>query len=106
MDREDHAAWAFRAMEQADEAGSVGGSPMTTQTLDEQRTGQADRLLRLLEYAAELGTYVPLPAIMALGIASYTRRISDLRQRGFRIECERERTDSGQLRTRYRLVRQ
>lgn len=48
--------------------------------------GQRVKILRLLqEYE---GQWVPLPLILKLRIASYTRRISELRRMGFTIENE------------------
>ena len=59
---------------------------------------QSQRILRLLEQRQ----WVSLPEILALGIASHTRRLSDLREGGYEIECES--TWKGRERhTRYRL---
>ena len=70
---------------------------------------QADRILRLLESQLDNpGSFnhewVPLPKILSLGIASHTRRVSDLRKQGHKIECRSQWVD-GQRRTAYRLVR-
>ena len=74
------------------------------------RNKQADRILTLLESCKHVAdkwgkeAWCDLPHILALGIASHTRRISDLRKRGHVIECRKEWVD-GQCRTKYRLVR-
>jgi hypothetical protein len=59
---------------------------------------QRGRILALLINARE----VPLPAILALGIAQYSARIHELRALGFRIENRRERVN-GALHTYFRL---
>jgi hypothetical protein len=75
--------------------------------MSDHRHTQAEMILRQLEIFAgsrtEADQWCPLPCIMALGIACYTRRISDLRKRGHVIECRKEYVD-GQMRTAYRLV--
>ena len=78
--------------------------------MDTHRT-QADRVLDVLanalfevpELYADYG-WVPLPQLMDLRIASLTRRISDLRKRGFNVECKTEWID-GVRHSKYRLVR-
>ena len=50
------------------------------------RTTQADRVLALLRSAE--GAWVPLPELLALGIAQYNARIFDLRRAGHDIECK------------------
>ena len=67
---------------------------------------QADRILALLQstfyaYNPDRFDWVPLPDILALGIASHTRRIFELRKEWI-IELRDERVD-GQRRTSYRL---
>lgn len=62
---------------------------------------QADRILALLEARQ----HVPLPMILSLGIASHTRRISDLRARGLDVRCTKEWVN-GQLHTAYKLHRE
>ena len=59
-------------------------SAQLTLQIQESKHDQSSRLLRLLE-SREV---VELPAIMALHIASHTRRISDLRKRGYDIRCD------------------
>ena len=56
-----------------------------------QRKTQAAALLRLLIDAH--GSWVPLPKILALGIAQYNARILELRRLGFVIENKTERID-------------
>ena len=70
---------------------------------------QTDRILELLQRAASSPLYNPegwvtLPQIMSLHIASHSRRISDLRERGIEIEIRKE-YEGRQLRTAYRLIR-
>jgi hypothetical protein len=64
------------------------------------RKTQADRLLRLLESKE----WVTLPEILDLRIACHTRRISELREQGHDIECEKTWVN-GVQHTRYRLRR-
>jgi hypothetical protein len=49
---------------------------------------QRDRVLTLLKSRAP--DWVPLPAILALGIAQYNARIYELRRLGYRIESKHE----------------
>ncbi|MCI0404133.1 MAG: hypothetical protein L0212_11535 [Acidobacteria bacterium] len=66
---------------------------------------QRERLLRLLE--DNCGAWVPLPRILALGIAQYSARIFELRRelepRGWRIENRTERV-GGVVHSWFRLV--
>jgi hypothetical protein len=62
---------------------------------------QRSEILRLLLDAR--GSWVPLPEILALGIAQYGARILELRRLGFTIENRTERL-SGQRRSWFRLV--
>lgn len=64
------------------------------------RKTQRGRILALLVKAR--GGWVPLPDILALGIAQYSARIHELRALGFRIENRKERVD-GVLHTYFRL---
>lgn len=77
---------------------------MSTQpsVIERTRETQCDRLLRLLKWAD--GQWVNLPHILNLGIASHTKIISLLREKGHVIDIDREQV-GGQLRTRYRLVK-
>ena len=61
---------------------------------------QCDRLLALLTSYGEFGC--PLPEILNLRIASFTRRMSDLRKLGWRIDCEKTCVD-GIYHSRYTL---
>jgi hypothetical protein len=63
---------------------------------------QADVLLEMFRKAREAGKAVELPEIMRAGIAQFTARIFELRERGFQIENEMERRD-GQMKSRYWL---
>src|SRR5260221_4277512 len=51
-------------------------------------TIQSEKILGLLRAAH--GAWVPLPEILALGIAQYNARIFDLRRQGFTIENRTE----------------
>jgi hypothetical protein len=62
---------------------------------------QRERLLALLELAEQ--SWVPLPRILSLQIACYTRRIHELRKEGWQIEIAEER-QGRQRRTKYRLT--
>lgn len=62
---------------------------------------QNKRILYLLREAG--GAWVPLPQILALGIAQYSSRILELRRLGFKIENRMERV-RGARRSWYRLV--
>ena len=65
------------------------------------RQSQAKRILDLL--LAEAPNEVSLATLMDLRIASITRRISDLRQQGYRIENRKQVVD-GVTHSWYRLV--
>jgi hypothetical protein len=62
---------------------------------------QRDRILRLLVDAR--GAWVPLPEILALGIAQYNARIFELRKRSLNIENRTETID-GLRHSWFRLV--
>jgi Helix-turn-helix domain len=66
-----------------------------------KRKGQRARLLALLDEAR--GGWVPLPEILALGIAQYNARIFELRRLGFSIENRTEEID-GVRHSWFRLV--
>lgn len=66
------------------------------------RATQADRILGLLRSKP----IVSLTEILDLRIASYTRRISELREQGYDIECIKERQSNGDLHTKYKLKEQ
>ena len=66
------------------------------------KANQCDRLLVLL--GRHEGHWVPLPMILALFIANYRARFSELRRKGHQIEL-RDEWVNGQRYTAYRLVR-
>lgn len=65
-------------------------------------TDQRGRILNLL--AGANGAWVPLPAILALGIAQYGARIHELRRLHFQIENRVIRGGDGVRRSWFRLV--
>ena len=66
-----------------------------------KRETQCNRLLNLLQSAN--GGWVSLPEILGLFLGSHSRRIYEIRQRGFKVEID-DRWVKGERRTRYRLV--
>ena len=64
---------------------------------------QADVLLGMLRAARAAGRALELPAIMQAGIAQHGARFNELREQGFEIVNEMERS-AGVVRSRYRLV--
>ncbi len=67
------------------------------------RHTQAAVLLQMLRDARANRTAVPLPSIMAAGIAQHGARLNELRSRGFVIENEIERAGNGRVHSRYWL---
>lgn len=67
------------------------------------RPTQADMLLTMLRDARARKLALELPAIMAVGIAQHGARIAELRERGFGIENQLERTMDGRVLSRYWL---
>lgn len=65
------------------------------------RETQRDRLLRY--FKERRGEWIPLPEILALGIAQYSARIFELRRDGFRIENRTEHRD-GRVLSWFRLA--
>lgn len=63
---------------------------------------QRDRILQLLEEAR--GSWVPLPAILSLGVAQYGARVHELRRLGHVIENRTEQHASGVRHSWFRLV--
>lgn len=80
-------------------------SKATARRIDafEKKLNQCDRLYALL--LAHRGDWVPLPEILALGIAQFGARILELRRRGFVIENRRENVGK-EVHSWYRLVAQ
>ncbi len=70
---------------------------MNTSHTSHSRPRQRDRLLALMKSRVNL--WVPLPDILALGIAQYNARIFELRRLGHRIKSKQEGS-----RSRFRLM--
>lgn len=64
---------------------------------------QADVLIGLLRAARNSRSPLELPAIMQAGIAQHGARFKEIRDRGFEIVNEMERTADGVVRSRYWL---
>ena len=67
-------------------------------------TTQCDKILELLKKKE----FVTLPEIMCMGIAWHTARISDLRSRGYNVQCIKEYVKVGkktELHTKYTLIK-
>jgi hypothetical protein len=64
---------------------------------------QADVLIGMLRAARDSGQPLELPAIMRAGIAQHGARFKELRNRGFEIDNEMERTGDGVVLSRYWL---
>lgn len=64
--------------------------------------GQCALILRLLCEAR--GAWVPLPLILALGVAQYNARVFELRRAGHPIENKTERDAAGRVLSWFRLI--
>ena len=64
---------------------------------------QTDVIAKLLRDRRAQGKALELPEILQTGIAQFTARIFELRQRGFVIENELRRTADGRAHSRYWL---
>jgi hypothetical protein len=64
---------------------------------------QAAVLLSLLRKTREAGKALTLPEILQTGIAQFTARIFELRERGFVIDNEMQRAEDGRVLSRYWL---
>ena len=71
-------------------------------TKEHVKPTQADVLLAMLREAWLNGKPVELPQVMQAGIAQYGARVAELRERGFVIDNEMERT-AGRVLSRYWL---
>ena len=67
------------------------------------RVTQADVLISMLRKADSENRALDLPEIMQSGIAQFTARIFELRERGFKIENELRRSPDGRVLSRYWL---
>lgn len=65
---------------------------------------QADVLVKLLRAARQNHCALELPEIMRAGIAQHGARLAELRQKGFRIENQMERSSEGVVLSRYWLT--
>jgi helix-turn-helix protein len=70
-----------------------------------RRRSQADVIVELLRQKRAQGKSLELPEIMAAGIAQHGARIRELRQRGFVVRNELERSPDGRVLSRYWLDR-
>lgn len=66
------------------------------------RKHQRQKILDLL--LAAHGGWIPLPAVLALGVAQYNARIFELLALGFRIENRTERDANGKVLSWFRLT--
>lgn len=64
---------------------------------------QADVLIEMLRAARARRESLQLPEIMKAGIAQHGARMKEIRDRGFRVENEMERTADGIVLSRYWL---
>lgn len=67
------------------------------------RVTQADVIAAMLRKAQSENRALDLPEIMQAGIAQFTARIFELRERGFVIENELRRSSDGRVLSRYWL---
>jgi hypothetical protein len=67
------------------------------------RLTQADVLIDMLRMARANGEPLQLPEIMKAGIAQHGARFKEIRDRGFQVENEMERTADGAVLSRYWL---
>jgi hypothetical protein len=65
---------------------------------------QADVLIEMLRAARVNGEPLQLPEIMRAGIAQHGARLKEIRDRGFKVENEMERTADGVVLSRYWLT--
>ena len=80
---------------------SLFTEPPPVRTGLEKRPTQCDRLLALLE--AHRGDWVPLPTVLALGIAQYNARVWELRRAGYAITNRKEMAEDGSVHSWFRL---
>jgi hypothetical protein len=65
---------------------------------------QGDVLIGMLRAARTNREPLELPAIMKAGIAQHGARLTEIRERGFRVENQMERTADGGVLSRYWLT--
>jgi hypothetical protein len=77
--------------------------PFTKERKRRQSPTQADVLIGMLRGARASRQPLELPAIMRAGIAQHGARFKEIRDRGFQVENEMERTVDGVVISRYWL---
>lgn len=81
------------------------GHPATpTQRKKHGKATQCELLAEKLRQARASGAAVELPDILRLGIAQHRARLAELRERGFLIRNEMERSSNGIVLSRYWLT--
>jgi hypothetical protein len=78
--------------------------PFTANRKRRQVPTQADVLIGMLRAARAKREPLQLPEIMKAGIAQHGARLKEIRDRGFRVENEMERTADGVVLSRYWLT--
>lgn len=78
--------------------------PFGTNARRRTQPTQADVLIEMLRAARARGESLQLPEIMKAGIAQHGARLKEIRDRGFRVENEMERTADGVVLSRYWLT--
>jgi len=77
--------------------------PFTARRKRGEQLTQTDVLIGMLRAARTKREPLQLPEIMKAGIAQHGARFKEIRDRGFRVENEMERSADGVVRSRYWL---
>lgn len=77
--------------------------PFTANRKRRAQLTQADVLVEMLRTARASGQPLHLPEIMRAGIAQHGARLKEIRDRGFQVDNEMERTPDGVVLSRYWL---
>ena len=78
--------------------------PFRTKSNQRSQPTQADVLIGMLRIARANREPLELPTIMKAGIAQHGARLKEIRDRGFRVQNEMERTADGVVLSRYWLT--
>ena len=78
--------------------------PFGTRRKHRSQPTQADVLIAMLRAARANRSPLELPEIMKVGIAQHGARFKEIRERGFKVENEMERTAEGVIVSRYWLT--